>query len=201
MARSRSSGGTVLGGAAQAACGSSWARGTPVFGARATTMSVTTAAARMAHLREPKAYDEASRRDRRALVALLLSHPLVREDDQLPLHVVEQDAQAMPVKAERLSDGVAQDGARHRADGQTDDQEEEDRPGRALASRRGKDVVEGRARLLPQKKARRGTIVGALPRHAMGQVVQAQRRGPHDRPAQSEREERAEEVGDDRPTG
>src|SRR6516225_1183016 len=79
---------------------------------------------------------------------LLRSKPLVREDDQLSLHVIHQRVQPVAVEAEGLPDRIAQDRAGRGPDGESDHEEDEDHPDRALVDLRREHVVEDRPYLL-----------------------------------------------------
>ena len=99
-----------------------------------------------------------------------------------------------------LPDRVAQHRARHRSDGQARAQDDEGRPDRAFVHCRREDVVEGGAGLLSQEEVGGGAVVSALARQAVSDVVQAQGGAPEDQPAHRQREERSQEIGDDRAT-
>src|SRR5262249_56110749 len=91
--------------------------------------------------------------------------PLVTEHDQLLLHSVDQGFQAVAVESQTLPDGIAQDRADHRSNGQADSQEEDDLPDVALLDRRREYVVEVGSQLLSQEESGRRPILGVLLPH------------------------------------
>src|SRR5262249_60819541 len=101
--------------------------------------------------------------------------PLVTEHDQLLLHSVDQGFQAVAVESQTLPDGIAQDRADHRSNGQADSQEEDDLPDVALLDRRREYVVEVGSQLLSQEESGRRPIVGVLLRGGGGDAPQALR--------------------------
>src|SRR5262245_27192709 len=128
-----------------------------------------------------------------------LPDPLVTEEDQLLLDSVEQRLEPVAVEAQGLPERITENRAGHGPDGQADDQEGDDPPDAALLHRRRKHVVEMGAQLFPQEEPRSRPIVSVLLRDAVGDVVQAQGGASERRPAGQQREERARNVGHDRP--